>query len=580
VKNGSSQSESIGKPARGLRQRAEDIVSRIEGGSPRDVAVMSLQETKEKLHELLVHQIELEMQNDELRRTRTELEDARARYQDLYDLAPVGYCTLSEAGLIRETNLTAARLLGVNRSALIGRPFSRLIVKENQDVHYLHRRRLIETGQPQAYVLQMMKGDGTTFWADITAITLLGGDGTPISRVALCDATLRRLKDEALRESQQRALALVEELQEADRNKNAFLSMLSHEIRNPLASISAAVALLETTPDREKATSIIDIMKRQTAQLCRLVDDLLDITRISFNRISLNKKRIDLCEIVASTALDYRAQFEEKGVRLKTGIIPGHLFLEADPARVVQVIGNLLHNALKFTKPGGDTLLTVSRQGNLAVIRVKDNGLGMKPEGLPGLFQPFMQMDDSIDRSQGGLGLGLAIVKSMVELHGGSVSAHSEGLGKGTQFTVLLPLSSDEQNENEEDSGPAAPATSRSFRILCIEDNKDFADILCSALQYFGHEVISAGNGIDGISAAKGFVPEVILCDIGLPGMSGYEVAKAIRSDSSLSGAFMIALTGYAGTKDTELAVSSGFNKHVSKPVDIIALNRMLQDLH
>lgn len=580
MRSGSTRPEPIGEPARGLRQRAEDIASKREGGSPRDVAVISPQETKQKMHELLVHQIELEMQNDELRRARTELEDARSRYQDLFDLAPVGYCTILETGLIREVNLTAASLLSVDRNALVGQPFTRFILEDDQDVHYLHRRRLFETGQPQTYVLRMMRGDGTSFWADVAAITLTDGDGVRMSRVALSDATERRSKDEELQRSQQYALTLVEELREADRNKNAFLSMLSHEIRNPLAAISAAATLLELTADRadrEKAKSTINIVKRQSAQLCRLADDLLDITRISFNRIRLKKERMDLCSVVASAADDYRAQFEEKGVRLETRITSRHLFLEADPARLVQVVGNLLHNALKFTQAGGETLLTVNRRADLAVVCVKDNGLGMKPEAVPRIFQPFTQLDDSLDRSQGGLGLGLTIVKSMVELHGGSVSAYSEGLGKGTEFTVLLPLSSEEQDGQS--GRPTVQATPRSFRVLCIEDNPDFADILCSALRYFGHEVISAGNGVDGISAAKKFSPQVILCDIGLPGISGYEVAKAIRSDDSLSDVFMIALTGYAGATDTELAMDSGFDKHVSKPVDLAVLGQMLAEI-
>ena len=755
--NRPAQSASAASLGRALRQRAEEIAQEKQDRSSGDLQGMSPEETRQKLHELLVHQIELEMQNDELRRAQAELEDARARYLDLYDLAPVGYCTISERGLILETNLTAANLLGVARSALIKQPISRFILKEDQDVYYLHKRKLFETGEPQAYELQMRKSDGTAFWAHLVAVTLQDADGVPICRVVLSDITERKLKDEelkaikdslsaevealnklhfistrfirqddlrtiykeilkeailmsradkgniqildeqkrslqifihsgykkpflkhfengshgrgacgkafqekkrviidyvlqshifvgtpdlqvmldegiksmqstpmisssgnflgvisthyktkhqfnerelrmfdllarqaadvlertrieeALQQSEQRALALVEELQKADQNKNEFISTLSHELRNPLAVIMAGVSLLDLTADAEQARSAKEIMKRQSTQLCRLVDDSLDLTRINMNKIKLKKERTELGKMVGTVADDYKAQFEERGVRLEIKITSDSLFLEADPARLTQIIGNLLHNAVKFTEKGGTTLLTVNKHNKQAVICVKDNGIGVKPEILSDIFQPFVQLDNSIDRSNSGLGLGLAIVKGMVELHGGSVSAFSEGLGKGTQFTVLLPLSPEEENKPGKRHPGGRPP--RAFRILFIEDNIDLASILCSMLGQFGHEAILTRNGTDGIAKAKEFFPDVIFCDIGLPGMNGYEVARSIRSDTSLAGVFMIALTGYAGPKDIELAMNSGFNKHVSKPVDIAALNQILTEV-
>ncbi len=740
-----------------LRKKAQEIAPKRRDCSPEYSEVIPAEEARQKLHELLVHQIELEMQNDELRRAQTELEDARARYLDLYDLAPVSYCTISEKGLILETNLTAANLLDVARGALINQPISRFIFKEDQDVYYLHKRELFETGKPQAYELKMRKRDGTVFWAHLASITLSDADGVPICRVALSDITERKLRDEelkaikdslsaevaalnnlhaistqfirqdnlqsiyheilkaaivmshadkgsiqvldkekgslkllihsgfekpylehfdsvtltqnaywqalkqnkriitedvlsnsvfmgtpdmqivlaeqivsvqsttmvssagnllgvisthyktkhqfnerelrmfdllarqaadvierarmekALQQSEQRALALVEELQKADQNKNDFISMLSHELRNPLAVIMAGVSLLELTDDSQKTRSTKEIMKRQSAQLCRLVDDLLDLTRINMNKIKLKSQRVELCKLVAEVVDDYKGQFEEKGIRLETDITPDPLFLDADAARLTQVIGNLLHNAVKFTKTGGAAILSVYKQEEQAVICVKDNGIGLNTEILLDVFQPFVQLDNSIDRSNGGLGLGLAIVKGMVELHGGSVSAFSEGVGKGTQFTVLLPISYGEENDQGQKHSTGTP--SRLFRILCIEDNTDFAEILCSMLEQFGHKAISARNGLDGIAKAKEFTPDVIFCDIGLPGINGYEVAKRIRSDPALAGVYMIGLTGYAGSKDIELAVNAGFNKHMSKPVDMNALNQVLAEV-
>lgn len=297
---------------------------------------------------------------------------------------------------------------------------------------------------------------------------------------------------------------------------------------------------------------------------------------MNMNKLKLKKERVELCKVAAEVAGDYKTQFEEKELRFETRITSDPLFLEADVARLTQVIGNLLHNAAKFTKKGNSILLKVYEEQKQAVICVKDNGIGINQEIQADIFQPFVQLDSSLDRGNGGLGLGLAIVKGMVELHGGSVSAFSEGEGKGAQFTVRLPLC-EEGTEHEQESPYSKPA--RSFRILCIEDNSDFAEILSSMLRQMGHDAIVARNGIEGITKAILFAPDVIFCDIGLPGINGYEVAKRIKNEPSLAGAFMIALTGYAGLKDIELAMNAGFNKHMSKPVDMAALNRLLAEI-
>jgi CheY-like chemotaxis protein len=337
------------------------------------------------------------------------------------------------------------------------------------------------------------------------------------------------------------------------------------------------VSLLDLSVDAKMAAGTKEIIKRQSAQLCRLVDDLLDLTRINTNKVKLKMERIELCELAKAVAEDFKAQFDGKGVRLETRIPSDSLFLEADPARLTQIIGNLLHNAVKFTNADGTVHLTVNKQDIQAVICVEDNGIGIKPEILPDLFQPFVQLDNSMDRSNGGLGLGLSIVKGMAELHGGSVSAFSEGLGKGTRFTVILPLSAQEENEHGEQQHGGRP--SRSFRILCIDDNMDFAALLCSMLEQLGHKTAVTFNGIDGITKAKEFSPDIIFCDIGLPGMNGYEVAKSIRSDNSLADVFMIALTGYASPKDIERAMNSGFHKHIPKPIDMAAINQILTEV-
>jgi signal transduction histidine kinase/ActR/RegA family two-component response regulator len=384
----------------------------------------------------------------------------------------------------------------------------------------------------------------------------------------------------ALQESERRAIALVEDLKKADRNKNHFLNSLSHELRNPLASMMMSLSLLKiAAPDSEQALQAGETFERQTIQLSRLVDDLLEVTRISQNKIKLKKDLVELNNLVSKTVKDYKQMFANKGVSLevKSPLKPIHL--QADSTRLTQVIGNLLHNALKFTDSGGQTQVIISKEdkSKQAVIQVKDNGLGIKLELLEDLFQPFTQADTSLEHSSGGLGLGLAIVKGMVELHGGNVMAFSEGLGKGSEFTIRLPLNIDDK-PNQVKELQKGQKISCKRRILVIDDIPDVLEIMCSLLRHLGHEVTTASNGIKGISEAKEFKPDVILCDIGLPGMNGYEVAQNIRRDHKMKDIILIALSGYAQSEDLERSKEAGFNCHLAKPVDLDKLEQILAE--
>ncbi|UWG95862.1 PAS domain S-box protein [Dehalobacter sp. DCM] len=398
-----------------------------------------------------------------------------------------------------------------------------------------------------------------------------------LSRQA-ADAIERTRTEEALYHSEQRALALVEDLKKADKNKNLYINSLSHELRNPLASMMMSLSLLKiAAPDSEQAIHAKEVIERQTTQLKRLVDDLLDITRISQNKIQLKKEIIELNRVVARTAKDYKQMFAEKGVTLtiETGLEPIHI--QADAARLTQAIGNLIHNSLKFTDPGEKTTVSVYKDedNNKGVINVSDNGLGIKPEMLDDLFQPFVQADKSLEHSNGGLGLGLAIVKGIIDLHEGSIQALSEGLGKGAQFTIELPLIIDEKS-NDIMRIESKQERYIGRRIVVIDDILDVAEILCALLRHLGHEVTSACTGFDGLSKIKEFQPDVVFCDIGLPGMNGYEVAKHIREDEYTKDVFLIALSGYAQAEDLERSREAGFNCHISKPVDLDTLYRVL----
>lgn len=371
-----------------------------------------------------------------------------------------------------------------------------------------------------------------------------------------------------------------EALQQADKNKNEFLGVLSHELRNPLAAIMMSLTLLDrAVPGGEKSREIMDIMKRQTTQLARLIDDLLDVTRITRNMIQLKKERVELNQLIEAIVNDFKALYEEMAIRLEIDLNPHALFLEADPARLTQIIGNLLHNAVKFTAKGGWVKVAVAKDNEeeQVIIIVQDNGQGIKPEILPQMFQPFMQVDSELDRGQGGLGLGLAIVRGMVELHGGKAEVYSEGLGLGTKFIIRLPFSIS-QDLGWENMPIINEKASNCLRILVIEDIPDLAEVFCSILNSLGHQAIAAFDGAKGLAKAKEYLPEVIICDIGLPGMNGYEVAERIRQDDELKDIYIIALSGYALPEDLKKATQAGFDRHLSKPVTSDTLKRVLAE--
>lgn len=379
--------------------------------------------------------------------------------------------------------------------------------------------------------------------------------------------------------SEQKALALVAELEAADKNKNEFISVLSHEIRNPLAAIATSVSLLELTDNKEQTEKAKAILKRQMGQLTKLVDDLLDLTRITQNKIKLKKDNIFLNELVMHTAEDINPEYEKKGVWLIRMVQPQPLFVYADPVRITQCIGNVLHNALKFTQENGTVRLSLQQEKSDAVITVQDNGIGIRPELITQLFKPFVQGDYTLHRqNSNGLGLGLSIVKGIVEMHGGTVAAASEGLGKGALFTIRLPIASENGKEAGIQDGTAGQKRNRMCRVLIIDDNKDLVDILCSTFGMKGHQAYAAYDGEEGIAKAKEAQPDIIFCDIGLPGKNGYEVAKAVREDDRVKNTFLVALTGYANEGDIDQAKKSGFDTHIAKPVDMAALDKIMEE--
>jgi signal transduction histidine kinase/CheY-like chemotaxis protein len=366
-------------------------------------------------------------------------------------------------------------------------------------------------------------------------------------------------------------------LRQADRRKDEFLATLAHELRNPLSPIRTAIAILRKQPplepDLQRLTAVID---RQVQQMARLLDDLLDVSRITLNRLELRKQRIELSGILESAIETSRPLIDEAGHELQVNLSAQPAYLDADGMRLAQVFSNLLNNAAKYTDRGGRISVVCNLNESDVLIQVQDSGIGIAPERLSQVFEMFSQEHPALHRSHGGLGIGLSLSRALVHMHGGSIEAHSAGLGLGSRFTVRLPLV-----EAVPIPAPAAPPSSEPHantpgRILVVDDKHEAAETLAVYLRLHGHEVRVAKDGMEALEASAEFRPHVILLDIGLPRMDGFAVARAIRSQPWGISVFLVAVTGWGHVDDKRRAVQAGFDQHLTKPVDPQALASML----
>ncbi|HEY3067684.1 MAG TPA: ATP-binding protein [Methylomirabilota bacterium] len=367
-------------------------------------------------------------------------------------------------------------------------------------------------------------------------------------------------------------VAELEAAQEADRHKNEFLAMLAHELRNPLAAIASAMRVFRhdasPVPDLQRAHEIVE---RQIKHQARLLDDLLDVSRITRGKVELRRSRLDLAVLVNEVVEGLRDRFDSRQVRLLVDVPSAPLPVHADPTRLTQIIGNLLSNAAKFTPAGGSVHVSLSMAGGEAILRVRDTGVGIPPDMLPRIFDLFTQVKASLARSEGGLGIGLTLVRTLVQLHGGSVSAYSAGVGEGSEFVVQLPLAS----VVDVSAVPAPALRALARTMLVVEDNDDAREMLRTSLELEGHRVDTAADGVSGLELALKNQPEIALIDIGLPGLDGYEVARRIRRELGQR-MTLIALTGYGQLDDRRRTTQAGFDTHLVKPVDPDELARIL----
>ncbi len=454
-----------------------------------------------------------------------------------------------------------------------GRSVYDLIAEEHREAFRAFHEQVCR-GERGTLEFEIVGLRGTRRWMETHAVPLRGPDGGIRQLAITRDVTeRRRAADELRRQS--------EALKEADRRKTEFLAMLAHELRNPLAPIRNGLQVMKLASQNgavvEQARTM---MERQLGHMVRLIDDLLDLSRITNGKVELRRERIDLAVAVQDAVDASRPVIDERGHELTVTLSPQPVYVDADRTRLAQVFANLLNNSAKYTDKGGHIWLAVERQGSDVVVKVRDNGSGIPADVLPRIFEMFTQADRTLERSQGGLGVGLCLVRGLVEMHGGRVEAHSDGPGQGSEFVVRLPVVLSPARGPQEGEGHGTGcACAAKCRVLIVDDNEDSANSLALMLQIMGYQTRTAHDGLAAVEAAASFRPAVVLLDIGLPKLSGYEACRRIREQPGGAGMVLIAQTGWGQEEDKCRAKEAGFNFHMVKPVDPAALEKLLAGL-
>lgn len=464
-------------------------------------------------------------------------------------------------GTIASWNLGAQRMLGFAETDMVGKPLACLYPED--DLLAGKARAELQSANETGFSAAegwRLRADGSRLWTRSALTALYEHDG----RLRGYALILRDLSEQ-LR---------MKELEDEGLRIHQFMAMLSHELRNPLTPISNAVEILRRTQGDPQARWCIDLISRQSEHLTRLVDDLLDASRVTSGKIKINSARLELGAVVRDAAQAQRLALAPLHQTLDLQLPTQPLWLLGDATRLNQVVSNLLTNAAKYTPQGGHIALKLEAEGDMARLTVSDNGIGMSPDLMQRAFDPFVQGSRSLERAGGGLGIGLTLVKAIVELHGGRVAVASEGAGRGTCFTLHLPLASAAPRPGEVDAAQMQPPPGT--RVLVVDDNRDAADTLAELLRLQGHAVTLAYDGAQALSLAEREHPDIVLLDLGLPGMDGLEVARRLRAAPATATSRLIALTGYGQDSDRRATALAGFDAHLTKPVDVQALLRLV----
>lgn len=507
----------------------------------------------------------------ERRATALAVESSEVRYRRLFEAARDGILILdADTGRITDANPFMAELLGYTHEEFVDRELWEIGVFGDRAESEVAVRALQESGYVRYDHLPLQTRDGEV--VDVEFVSNV----YDVDRRRVAQCNIRDMRDRRRLERQAQDQAV--ELSDLHRRKDEFLAMLSHELRNPLAPIMNAVQLLQLQQGHENTVQqqARGIIARQVDHLKHLVDDLLEVSRITSGRVRLRLERVDVSGIVEGAVESVRPLIDERRHRLSVALPMEPIWLDADATRLEQVIANLLTNAAKYTDEGGELWITVHRDGEQCVIRVRDSGIGISPELLPRIFDLFTQADRTPDRSQGGLGIGLSLVQRLTELHGGSVSATST-VGVGSEFVVRLPTVRPAESLASGPQEAPLPLKPHHIRVLVVDDNVDMARSMSLLVTGAGHAARTAHDGVSALKVALEFRPQLVLLDIGLPGIHGYEVAHQMRAQPGGAEMVLVAVTGYGREDDVKRALAEGFNQHMVKPPDFAALSQLLE---
>jgi PAS domain S-box-containing protein len=507
----------------------------------------------------------------ERKQAEDSLRDSEVRYRRLFESAKDGILILdATTGRVTDANPYIEEVLGYAPDELSGKELWQIGLFQDIEESKAAFQRLQKQGYIRYHNLPLETKDGQRREVEFVS-NVYPEDHHHVIQCNIRDITERTKLE--------RTMAQAEALADLHRRKDEFLAMLSHELRNPLAPILNATHLLSLQKDenhiQKQARTIIE---RQVGQLAHLVDDLLDISRVTTGKIRLHEEDTDLRGIIERAIEATRPLIEQRKHELTVTLSPDPIWLRADVTRIEQVVVNLLNNAAKYTDEGGHIWLTADQEGDFALLQVRDNGVGIAPELIPHIFDLFTQGNRSLERAQGGLGIGLTLVQKIVELHRGSVEAKSAGTGKGSEFTVRLPLMVSEPSQKAMPAAPVLPS-SHTARVLVVDDNADAADSIAMILRLSGYDVQVAYSGQSALETAIEYQPSIILLDVGLPEMDGYEIARRLRQRPQLSDAWLIALTGYGQDSDRQQSQEAGFDYHLVKPVNTQELEALVANL-